>query len=47
MTYFVKPSQIIYIENDGKKVMIHTSDRTISIYAPMVEMERRMGEQFF
>ena len=47
MTYSIKPSQIFYVENDRKKVNLHTADGVVILYSSMQEMEKRLGEGFF
>ena len=47
MTYSLKPRQIFYVENDRKKVNLHTTEGIIVLYASMQEMERRLGDVFF
>ena len=47
MTYSVKPRQILYAENDRKKVNLHTTEEVIVLYASMQEMEKRLGDSFF
>lgn len=46
-TYSLSPGQILYVENDRKKVILHTKDENIVIYASMQEMEEKLGEQFY
>lgn len=45
--YVLKRSQIFYVENEGKKVMLHTDSGVIPIYASMMEMEEKLGAGFF
>lgn len=47
--FAVNRSDIIYIENRGKKVEIHTVDdgEPIEIYATMEELTRKLGEDFY
>ncbi|MBR1853525.1 MAG: response regulator transcription factor [Lachnospiraceae bacterium] len=47
MTYSIKPGQIFYVENDRKKVNLHTAEGVIVLYASMQEMEKKLGEGFF
>jgi DNA-binding LytR/AlgR family response regulator len=37
---------ILYVENQGKKVEIHTTAEIIEIYASMKELELQLGESF-
>lgn len=45
--YTLRKSQIIYVENDGKKVILHTDSDVITIYASMVKMEEKLGTGFY
>ncbi|SCY11260.1 LytR/AlgR family response regulator transcription factor [Butyrivibrio sp. INlla14] len=45
--YSLSRDQIIYVENAGKKVIMHTTTGNIEIYASMAEMEERLGRAFF
>ena len=40
-------SNILYIENRGKKVEIHTTGEVIEMYASMKELEKQLGESFY
>ncbi len=45
--YSVKRCQIVYAENEGKKIVLHTTGGQIELYASMAEMEKRLGAGFF
>lgn len=47
--FTISRSDILYIENRGKKVEIHTADdeEPIEIYATMEELTRKLGEGFY
>ena len=38
---------ILYVESDGRKVIIHTRQETIEIYARMDALEKQLGEEFY
>lgn len=38
---------IYYIESGNKKVIIHTTDRTLEVYGKMDELENRLGGTFY
>lgn len=39
--------EILYVENRGRKVEIHTTREVIEIYAAMTELESRLGGSFY
>ena len=39
--------EILYLENRGRKVEIHTTGEVIEIYAAMTELESQLGESFY
>lgn len=39
--------EILYLENRGRKVEIHTTGEVIEIYAAMNELESQLGESFY
>lgn len=43
----VTKGEILYIENAGRKVILHLKDRQIEYYARMKELEEELGSQFF
>lgn len=43
----VARGEILYIENAGRKVILHMRDRQIEYYARMRELEEELGSQFF
>ena len=47
MNYMFKEHQILYVENVGKKLHIHTGNQPIEVYASMKEMENLVGPKFF
>lgn len=38
---------IYYIESRNKKVVIHTTDKTLEVYGKMEELENRLGSTFY
>ena len=48
-SFTINRSDILYIENRGKKVEIHTADdgELIEIYATMAELTHKLGEGFY
>ena len=38
---------IYYIESRNKKVIIHTTDKTLEVYGKMEELENRLGSTFY
>ncbi len=38
---------IYYIESHNKKVIIHTTDKTLEVYGKMEELENRLGSTFY
>ncbi len=48
MNYFLKRQQILYAENDGKKVVIHTTvGENVVIYGTMQPLAKRLGDGFY
>lgn len=43
----LKRKNILYVENRGKKVEIHTAKEIIEIYAAMIRLEEQLGESFY
>lgn len=43
----LKHKEILYVENRGRKVEIHTKEEVIEIYAVMRELESQLGESFY
>lgn len=43
----INRSSILYIENRGKKVEIHTTGEVIEMYAAMIELEGQLGGSFY
>ncbi len=43
----IPKENILYAENDARKVVLHLKDEQISYYAKMSELEGILGEQFF
>lgn len=43
----IAKEDILYIENAGRKVILHMKDRQIEYYARMKELEEELGSQFF
>ena len=39
--------EIYYIESRNKKVIIHTTDKTLEVYGKMEELENRLGSTFY
>ncbi len=39
--------EILYAENDARKVVLHLKEEQVSYYAKMSELEEILGEQFF
>ena len=48
-SFTIDKNDILFIENRGKKVEIHTigSQELIEIYATMEELTRKLGEGFY
>ena len=47
MNYMFKEHQILYVENVGKKLHIHTGGDPIEVYGSMKDMEILVGPKFF
>lgn len=45
--FTLNPKDILYVENRGRKVEIHTTGEVIEIYAAMKELEKQLGESFY
>lgn len=43
----IPKENILYVENEGRKVVLHLKEGQISYYAKMGELEGILGEQFF
>lgn len=43
----IPKEDILYAENDARKVILHLKDKQISYYAKMSELEGILGDQFF
>ncbi len=43
----IPKEDILYAENEGRKVILHLREKQISYYAKMSELEGILGEQFF
>ncbi|MCI8327935.1 MAG: response regulator transcription factor [Lachnospiraceae bacterium] len=43
----IAKDDILYAENDGRKVILHMEERQIEYYARMKELEEELGSQFF
>ncbi len=46
-SFSLERNNILYIESRGKKVEIHTTEKTIDTYISMNEMERQLGDKFY
>ena len=48
MNYFLKRNQILYAENDGKKIVLHTTaGENVVIYGTMQSLAKRLGDGFY
>ena len=45
--YAIEHRNILYVENQGRKVKIHTREKVIEAYAVMNELEQKLGEGFY
>lgn len=45
--YHIRKEQILYIENVGRKVVLHMKHKEIAYYAKMNELEEVLGSRFF
>lgn len=45
--YHIRKEQILYIENLGRKVVLHMKSKEIAYYAKMNELEEVLGSRFF
>ena len=45
--YHIRKEQILYIENVGRKVVLHMKSKEIAYYAKMNELEEVLGSRFF
>lgn len=43
----VSIDQIVYIESQGHKVVVHTTDEKLDYYAKISDLEKRLGDGFF
>ncbi len=43
----IPAEEIIYAENDLKKIILHTTSETIEYEAAMWELEEQLGDRFF
>ena len=46
-TYSICKSEILYVENNLKKLLVHTTTDCIELYGSMKEMEHMLGKTFF
>ena len=46
-SFTINHDNILYIENRGKKVEIHTSNEIIETYASMNDLEKQLGGNFY
>lgn len=46
-SFTINHDNILYIENRGKKVEIHTSNEIIDTYASMNDLEKQLGGNFY
>lgn len=44
--FTIQKHEILYVENRGKKVEIHTGSEVMEMYASMNEMEKQLGADF-
>lgn len=40
-------ADILYVESDGRKVILHTKQERLEFYEKMEELEKRLGESFY
>lgn len=45
--YRIEREKVLYVENEGRKVVLHMKNSQISYYAKMKETEELLGSQFF
>lgn len=45
--YRIEKEKILYVENVGRKVVLHMKSSQIAYYAKMREVEEMLGEEFF
>ena len=46
-SFTINRENILYIENRGKKVEIHTGNEVIETYASMIDLEKQLGGNFY
>jgi len=46
-SFSLERNNILYIESKGKRVEIHTTEKTIDAYISMNEMEGQLGDEFY
>lgn len=46
-SFTLEKDSILYIDSRAKKVGIHTTEKTIEVYASMNEMEKQLGSGFY
>ena len=44
---FIKKQDILFIESFGRKIVIHTADQELELYARMEDAMEELGENFF
>lgn len=45
--FTIEHRNILYVENQGRKVKIHTGEKVIEVYAVMNELEQQLGNVFY
>ena len=45
--FTIEHKSILYLENQGRKVKIHTGEKVIEVYAVMNELEQQLGKGFY
>lgn len=45
--YVLSVQDILYLENQKRKVLIHTKQEVIAFYSPMAKLEEKLGEGFY
>lgn len=43
----ISVKDILYAENDARKIILHTKSKEITFYEKMEELERKLGDDFF
>lgn len=46
-TYQIRKADILYVESQGKKCLIHTDSRQVDCYGTMAEYEEKLGTSFY